>query len=140
MNIELKSVHDLPGAAEKLIEDFRDERIFAFYGKMGAGKTTFIKEICTFMEVEDVVTSPTFALINEYITVSGDSVFHFDFYRIEKASEAMNIGFEEYIYSDDYCLIEWPEKVEKIMPERFVKVTITEKENGNRVIEAQVIN
>ncbi len=140
MKIELKSLEDLPGAAEKLIESFNDERIFAFYGKMGAGKTTFIKEICTFLQVEDVVTSPTFALINEYITVSGDSVFHFDFYRIEKASEAMNIGFEEYIYSDDYCLIEWPEKVEEIMPERFVKVTITEKENGNRVIEAQVIN
>lgn len=140
MKIELKSLQELPGAAEKLIEDFRDERIFAFYGKMGAGKTTFIKEICTFMEVEDVVTSPTFALINEYIAVSGDSVFHFDFYRIEKASEAMNIGFEEYIYSEDYCFIEWPEKVEEIMPERFVKVTITEKENGNRVIEAHVIN
>lgn len=140
MKIELKSLQELPGAAEKLIGGFKDERIFAFYGKMGAGKTTFIKEICTFLKVEDVVTSPTFALINEYITVSGDSVFHFDFYRIEKASEAMNIGFEEYIYSEDYCLIEWPEKVEEIMPDRFVKVTITEKENGNRVIEAQVIN
>ncbi len=140
MKIELKSLQELPGTAEKLIGGFKDERIFAFYGKMGAGKTTFIKEICTFLEVEDVVTSPTFALINEYITASGDSVFHFDFYRIEKASEAMNIGFEEYIYSEDYCLIEWPEKVEEIMPDRFVKVTITEKENGNRVIEAQVIN
>ncbi|HKK10038.1 MAG TPA: tRNA (adenosine(37)-N6)-threonylcarbamoyltransferase complex ATPase subunit type 1 TsaE [Bacteroidales bacterium] len=136
MKIELNSLEELPLAAEKLIGGYEAERVFAFFGKMGAGKTTFIKQICTHLEVEDVVTSPTFALINEYLTTSGNPVFHFDFYRIEKSSEAVNIGFDEYIYSDEYCLIEWPEKVEAILPEKYVRVTITEKENGKRVIEA----
>lgn len=138
MKIELYNLEELPVAAEKLIGGYEGERVFAFFGEMGAGKTTFIKAICTQLEVEDVVTSPTFALINEYLTTSGNPVFHFDFYRIEKASEAVNIGFDEYIYSDEYCLIEWPEKVEAILPEKYVRVTITEKENGKRVIEARL--
>lgn len=136
MKTEIQGTDQLPAAAKELIEGFGESRVFAFYGKMGAGKTTFIKEICHYLGVVDVVTSPTFALINEYMTEEEASVFHFDFYRIEKISEAMDIGFEEYVYSGDYCLIEWPEKIAGILPEDIVKVVIEEKENGNRVIEA----
>ena len=136
MKIEIHGTDQLPAVAKELIEGFGDSRVFAFYGKMGAGKTTFIKEICRYLGVVDVVTSPTFALINEYMTEEEASVFHFDFYRIEKIAEAMDIGFEEYVYSGDYCLIEWPEKIAGILPEDMVRVVIEEKENGNRVIEA----
>lgn len=136
MKLDIKGTDELPEVAEKLLESFPQERVFAFYGKMGAGKTTFIKVMCDMLEVMDVVTSPTFALINEYLTENGSSVFHFDFYRIEKVSEAADIGFEEYLYSGDYCLIEWPEKVESLLPGRHVKVIITEKEDGIRKLEA----
>lgn len=138
MKLDIKGTSELPEVAEKLLENFPQERVFAFYGKMGAGKTTFIKVLCGTLEVMDVVSSPTFALINEYLTEQGASVFHFDFYRIEKVSEASDIGFEEYLYSGDYCLIEWPEKVESLLPSRHVKVIITEKEDGVRKLEAAI--
>lgn len=138
MKLDIKGTSELPEVAEKLLENFPQERVFAFYGKMGAGKTTFIKVLCDTLEVMDVVTSPTFALINEYLTEQGASVFHFDFYRIEKVSEASDIGFEEYLYSGDYCLIEWPEKVDSLLPKRHVKVIITEKEDGVRKLEAAI--
>ncbi|MFW5974667.1 MAG: tRNA (adenosine(37)-N6)-threonylcarbamoyltransferase complex ATPase subunit type 1 TsaE [Bacteroidota bacterium] len=138
MKLEINGTDGLPEAAEKLLDNFRHERVFAFYGKMGAGKTTFIKILCDTLEVMDVVTSPTFALINEYLTEQGESVFHFDFYRIEKVSEAVDIGFEEYIYSGNYCLIEWPEKVEGLLPKRHVRVVLTEKEDGIRKLEAEL--
>ncbi len=138
MKLDIKETYDLPAAAEKLLKSFPHDRVFAFYGKMGVGKTTFIKILCHELEVMDIVTSPTFALINEYLTEQGLSVFHFDFYRIEKVSEAADIGFEEYLYSGDYCLIEWPEKVESLLPERYVRVTLTEKEDGIRKLEAEL--
>lgn len=138
MKLDIKGTSELPEVAEKLLENFPQERVFAFYGKMGAGKTTFIKVLCDTLEVMDVVTSPTFALINEYLNEQGASVFHFDFYRIEKVSEASDIGFEEYLYSGDYCLIEWPEKVDSLLPKRHVKVIITEKEDGVRKLEAAI--
>lgn len=139
MKLDIKGTSELPEVAEKLLENFPQERVFAFYGKMGAGKTTFIKVLCGTLEVMDVVTSPTFALINEYLTEQGASVFHFDFYRIEKVSEAADIGFDEYLYSGDYCLIEWPEKVETLLPERHVRVVIAEQEDGTRKLEAALI-
>jgi tRNA threonylcarbamoyladenosine biosynthesis protein TsaE len=135
MKIEY-GLDQLPEVAGKLISGFSEARVFAFYGKMGAGKTTLIKSICEELEVMDVVTSPTFALINEYLTEEAASVFHFDFYRIEKPSEALDIGFEEYIYGNDYCLIEWPEKVAALLPDSYIKVIIEEKDNGSRVLEA----
>lgn len=135
MKIEY-GLDQLPEVAGKLIEAFPEGRVFAFYGKMGAGKTTLIKSICGELEVMDVVTSPTFALINEYLTEEAASVFHFDFYRIDKPSEASDIGFEEYIYGGDYCLIEWPGKIEALLPDSHVKVTIEEKDDGSRVLEA----
>jgi len=138
MKLEINGTDGVPEAAEKLLDHFPQERVFAFYGKMGAGKTTFIKVLCDTLEVMDVVTSPTFALLNEYLTEQGDSVFHFDFYRIEKGSEAADIGFEEYIYSGDYCLIEWPEKIESLLPERHVRVVLTERDDGIRKLEAEL--
>ena len=101
----------LKPVAEKLIQQFPEQRVFAFYGKMGAGKTTFIQSICNALETDDNVTSPTFALINEYKTANQQSIFHFDFYRIKDIEEAFDLGYEDYLYSGDYCLIEWPEMI-----------------------------
>lgn len=138
MLVTVKSLVELPDAARKLITGFHRNRVFVFYGELGAGKTTFIKEICHQLEVVDLVSSPTFALINEYKTIEDQPVYHFDFYRIKNASEAMDIGFEEYIYSGEYCLIEWPENVQKLLPENHVAVRIKEDVEGNRKITAEV--
>jgi tRNA threonylcarbamoyladenosine biosynthesis protein TsaE len=112
-------------AAEKLLASHPGRRVFAFYGKMGAGKTTFIKAISSVLGAVDVVQSPSFAIINEYKTSTGDSIFHFDFYRIRKIGEVFDIGYEEYIYSGAYCFIEWPELVEELLPADVVKVWIS---------------
>jgi tRNA threonylcarbamoyladenosine biosynthesis protein TsaE len=109
-------------------------RIFAIFGKMGAGKTTFIKALCAFLGVTETVNSPTFALVNQYITPMGENIFHFDFYRIKKIEEVLDIGYEDYFYSGSFCFIEWPEKIEELLPPDAVKVVITEnEENGNRI-------
>jgi len=111
-------------------------RIFAFYGSMGAGKTTFITALCAELGVDDVVNSPTFTIVNEYRTRTGLSVFHFDFYRIETLREVYDMGFEEYMYeSDGLCLMEWPEKIGGLLPEEAVKVSVSELENGTREIK-----
>ncbi len=133
---QINSIEELQGAARELLDTFKEERIFAFYGKMGAGKTTFIKTICRTLGSVDNITSPTFALVNEYDTPSSGSVFHFDFYRIKNIEEALDIGFDDYIYSNSYCLMEWPEKIEELLPADLVKVTITESDPGTRYIEA----
>jgi len=119
--------------ARQLLASYPDARVFAFYGKMGAGKTTFIKAICHELEVKDVVQSPTFSIINEYKTKSGDSVYHFDFYRIRKLEEVYDIGYEDYIYSGEYCFIEWPELAEDLLPEGVIKVVIS-GEDDRRII------
>lgn len=136
MRRNVGSIDELPGAAEELLSSFSEKRIFAFYGTLGAGKTTFIKEICRQLGVVDNVSSPTFALINQYMRASGESVYHFDFYRIKEASEALDIGFEEYIYSGEYCFIEWPEIITEYLPEDYISVKINEDEQGNRLITA----
>jgi len=106
----------------------------AFYGKMGSGKTTFIKSLCKQLGVKETVTSPTFAIINEYKTSNNKEIYHFDFYRIEKIEEAYDFGYEDYFYSSNYCFIEWPELIEEILPENFIKITIQESENGDRIL------
>ena len=108
--------------------------MFAFYGEMGAGKTTFIKAICEELGVEDVITSPTFAIVNEYGLPDGDCIYHFDFYRIKKLEEVYDMGFEDYFYSGALCFIEWPELIEEVLPEDAVKVNITENADGSRTI------
>jgi len=129
----ISSEEDLVPAAEKLLETFPGKKVFAFYGKMGAGKTTFIKVIAKALGSVDVVQSPSFAIINEYKTNTRGSIYHFDFYRIRKTEEVYDIGYEDYIYSGSYCFVEWPEIVEDLLPEDIVKVKISGE--GQRVIE-----
>jgi tRNA threonylcarbamoyladenosine biosynthesis protein TsaE len=108
-----RSLNDLPFIAEKLIQLYGSEIVYAFYGKMGSGKTTFIKEICKQLGVSDVITSPTFAIINEYTAAHEEKLYHFDFYRINNQEEVFDFGYEEYFYSGNKCFIEWPELIEK---------------------------
>jgi tRNA threonylcarbamoyladenosine biosynthesis protein TsaE len=122
---------DLPQTAQNILEKYNSNRIFAFFGKMGAGKTTLIKEMCNYLGVEDIVCSPTFAIINEYHTASEESIFHFDFYRIKSEKEAFDIGYEDYFYSGNYCFIEWSEKISELLPQNYVKILIDENENSN---------
>lgn len=134
-----RSTEDLPTIALKILECKREERVFAFNGKMGAGKTTLIKAFCDVLAVQDVVTSPTFALINEYHTENDDPVYHFDFYRIKKIEEVYDIGYEEYFYSNEYCLIEWPEMVRELLPESFVYINIVVGKEEERIIQFSCI-
>ena len=134
MKIVVNCVSELERASTSLLELINDNNIVCFYGEMGVGKTTFIKEICKKLGVEDVVSSPTFSIINEYLTENDKSVYHFDFYRIEKEEEAFDIGYEEYFYQGNLCLIEWPEKISSIIPENIMKVQIT-RSDEQRIIE-----
>ena len=133
MEIKIQDLEHINEAAQAFVECIGDHTVFAFYGKMGAGKTTFIKAICEALGVTDVITSPTFAIVNEYTAQDGP-VYHFDFYRIKKLEEVYDMGFEDYFYSGALCLIEWPELIEEILPEDAVKVSIQEKEDGSRAI------
>lgn len=123
MNIQINSQEDLKSAAIQLLEFAAEEKIFLFEGDMGAGKTTFIKVICEVLGVEDLVSSPTFSIVNEYLAKE-DKIYHFDFYRIKDLQEAYDIGYEEYFYSGDRCLIEWAERIALLIPEHHVKVDI----------------
>ena len=123
------TLESLPEVAKKILETFPHSRVFALYGKMGAGKTTLIRELCHQLGVAGEVQSPTFAIINEYKTSAGESVFHFDFYRINKIEEVFDIGYEDYVYSGSYCFIEWPELAGDLLPEGTVRMEISgEKE------------
>ena len=133
MEIQIQDLEHIREAAREFVDSIGDHTVFAFYGKMGAGKTTFIKAICEELGVEDVITSPTFAIVNEYTAKEGP-IYHFDFYRIKKLEEVYDMGFEDYFYSGALCLIEWPELIEEILPEDAVKVSIQEKEDGSRAI------
>ncbi|MCU0409053.1 MAG: tRNA (adenosine(37)-N6)-threonylcarbamoyltransferase complex ATPase subunit type 1 TsaE [Bacteroidales bacterium] len=132
MEIIIDSLSALPEAARKLIALPGRSRIFAFYGSMGAGKTTFIKAICEYLGAEDLVSSPTFTLVNEYRTSSGEPLFHIDFYRIRNTTELFDFGIEEYLTGEYYCFIEWPELAEEILPPGTVKVKISVEENERR--------
>lgn len=134
---EINSLGELNQVAEKFIGAHPADRLFAFYGKMGSGKTTFIKALCEKLQVVDYVTSPTFALINVYETEPGIEIYHFDFYRIKSMDELFDLGYEEYFFSDRYCFVEWPELVEPLLPPNAVRVYITEMDNGSRVIESR---
>jgi len=135
MMIKINSIDRIQEAAKEFVAQMGDNKVFAFYGKMGAGKTTFIKAICEELGVEDVVNSPTFAIVNEYTDGEGEPIFHFDFYRIKKESEAYDIGFEEYVYSGHLCFMEWPELIEDLLPEDTVRVSIEEMEDGSREVK-----
>ena len=137
---KINSVEALSEVSDYLISLREDADVIAFYGSMGAGKTTLIKNLCHRMGVTDEVNSPTFAIVNEYVTEEGDSVYHFDFYRIKKLEEAYDIGYENYFFSGNLCLIEWPEMIEPLLPEKYIRVKIKQGETDDeRVIDCQVV-
>ena len=156
MEIKIQDIDHIREAAREFVENIGEARVFAFYGKMGAGKTTFVKAICEELGVDDVITSPTFAIINEY-TISSwplaistkptansqqltansqkpKAIYHFDFYHIKKLEEVYDMGYEDYFYSGALCFIEWPELIEEILPDDAVRVSIIEQEDGSRVV------
>ena len=151
MEIKIQDIEHIREAAREFIEHIGERRVFAFYGKMGAGKTTFVKAICEELGVEDVITSPTFAIVNEYTTSPNPSqggelsfspwgrlgevpIYHFDFYRIKKLEEVYDMGYEDYFYSGALCFIEWPELIEDVLPEDAVRVNIEEQPDGSRLV------
>ena len=138
MEIKINDLNSIHEAARQFVDLIGDRRVFAFYGQMGAGKTTFIKAVCETLGVEDVITSPTFAIINEYSCpmplAPCPTIYHFDFYRIKKLEEVYDMGYEDYFYSGALCFIEWPELIEEILPSDAVKVTITQNPDASRTI------
>ena len=135
MKLLLNNLSDIDIVAQKFVENIGDRKVFAFYGEMGAGKTTFIKALCKFLGVTETITSPTFAIVNEYSTENADPIFHFDFYRIKSIEEVYNMGYEEYLYGDAICFMEWPELIEELLPEETVKVFVEETEGGARSVK-----
>jgi ATPase, YjeE family len=134
--IKIDNLETIREAAKAFIAKMDDRTVFAFHGSMGSGKTTFIKAICEELGVEDVINSPTFAIINEYRSeITGELIYHFDFYRINKLSEAEDVGSSDYFYSGALCFIEWPEKIEDLLPGDVVNVFISENTDGTRTVE-----
>lgn len=134
MKISIKSEAELPRAAETFLQEIGDARHIAFHAPMGAGKTTFINALCGVLGTDDDVSSPTFSIINEYRTREGDTIYHFDFYRIEDRREALDLGLDEYFDSGTLCLMEWPENVEDFLPEDTLHVCIDVEDDGSRII------
>jgi tRNA threonylcarbamoyladenosine biosynthesis protein TsaE len=134
MEIIIKDKRHLPAAAKRLLEQSGDNKIFAFYGSMGAGKTTIIKAICKSLGAVDIISSPTFTLVNEYKTSLGESIYHIDFYRIKKQDEVFDFGIEEYLTGEYYCFMEWPELIEELLPPETVIVKISVDNNEQRIL------
>ncbi|MBQ3556020.1 MAG: tRNA (adenosine(37)-N6)-threonylcarbamoyltransferase complex ATPase subunit type 1 TsaE [Bacteroidales bacterium] len=140
VTLEIPSLDKINQVAREFIRNMGDATVFAFYGNMGAGKTTFIKAICEELGISEGVNSPTFAIVNEYRSdTTGELVYHFDFYRINKIEEVYDLGYEDYFYSGALCFLEWSEKVEELLPPETVMVTIKEVENSARVVECKPI-
>jgi tRNA threonylcarbamoyladenosine biosynthesis protein TsaE len=148
MEISIKDISQIDEAAQQFVSLIGSRRVFAFYGQMGAGKTTFIKAVCEALGVEDVITSPTFAIVNEYTAASHprtpapsypriSTIFHFDFYRIKRLEEVYDMGYEDYFYSGSLCFIEWPELIEDLLPDDAVKVNITTQQDGSRLVRIE---
>jgi len=133
--LKINSLEDINSVAKEFLKLVGDKRIFAMHGAMGVGKTTFVKAICEEMGVEDTINSPTFAIVNEYHTAKEDIIYHFDFYRIDDVQEAYDFGYEDYFYSNAMCFIEWPEKIDSILPNNTVEVHFKEEADGARSIQ-----
>lgn len=134
MQIPIPTIDSIHEAACQFISQIDGHRVFAFYGEMGAGKTTFIKAVCEQLGVTDAVASPTFALVNEYVSADNMPIYHFDFYRIRCLDEAFDIGLEDYLDSGNLCFIEWPQLIEPLLPSDTVRVSVTEQDNGMRTV------
>jgi tRNA threonylcarbamoyladenosine biosynthesis protein TsaE len=138
MNLPVKSISELKNAAKQLIAFGGAEKIFLFYGDMGAGKTTFIKSLCEYLGTRELITSPTFSIVNEY-EGKGTRIYHFDFYRLKNQTEALDLGYEEYFYSGNYCFIEWPEKIADLLPTHYIRVDIRVLDNNERLLTFEKI-
>ena len=138
MKWTINDLEEMDKVAEEFLKYVGDRTIFALYGPMGVGKTTFVKAVARCLEVEDDVSSPTFAIVNEYVTKKGDSLYHFDFYRVNTISEALDFGYEEYFYSGNKCFIEWPEKIEELLPEERITCCFSENPDGSRELEVKI--
>lgn len=136
MEITIQNLENMPEAAQEFVRAMDQNTVFAFYGKMGVGKTTFIKAVCEALGVTDVVNSPTFSIVNEYrADTTGELIYHFDFYRIKKLEEVYDMGYEDYFYSGAVCFIEWPELIEDLLPGDAIRVDIVEQEDGSRLVK-----
>lgn len=138
MEWNIRSLEELNEVADRFLAYVGNRKIFALYGPMGVGKTTFVKAVCRCLGVEDDVSSPTFAIVNEYVTGDGDSLYHFDFYRVNSIEEAMDFGYEEYFYGGCRCFIEWPEKIDELLPEDIVNCTFSENPDGSRILRVDL--
>lgn len=136
MRIEINHISEINNAARQFVDQIGDKTVIALYGAMGAGKTTFIKAVCEELGVTETITSPTFAIVNEYKSREGSPIYHFDFYRINKLEEVYDFGYEDYFYNGNLCFIEWPELIESLLPDNCLKLKISETESGVRLIEA----
>ena len=134
----IRKEEELYAVAKMILEKY-NSKIFLFYGEMGVGKTSFIKKFCKELRVSDIVSSPTFSIVNQYSNVNDEIIYHFDFYRTEKKEEVFDIGYEEYLFSSSYCFIEWPEKIEDLLPTNYLKINMKLDDN-NRIINIQEYN
>lgn len=135
MRLEIKDKRHLQQAAVHLLKQTAGKRIYAFYGPMGAGKTTIIKSVCNELGAVDIISSPTFTLVNEYMTDKGEILYHIDFYRIKKVEEVYDFGIEDYLSGEHYCFMEWPELVESILPDDIIRVRITVGPSDERILD-----
>jgi tRNA threonylcarbamoyladenosine biosynthesis protein TsaE len=133
----IEGLDDIDRIASEVIQLFPRQRLLAFWGPMGVGKTTFIKAICKALKVHDTVNSPSFAIVNEYVSGNGDPIYHFDFYRIKHSAEAFDMGYEDYLYSGAYCFLEWPEKLEDLLPTERLDLVFELQDDGSRVLQVE---
>ena len=138
LNFEINNENELDFISKEIIEKFKS-KVFLFYGEMGVGKTAFIKSICKHLNVLDVVSSPTFSIVNQYINDQDEFMYHFDFYRTNNKNEIFDIGYEEYLFSDSFCFIEWPERLDNLLPNKYLEIKMKLR-NGNRLIKIKEIN
>ena len=138
LSFVIKNENELDSIAQQILKHYKI-KVFLLFGKMGVGKTTFIKSLCKGLNVIDIVSSPTFSIVNQYLNKHNDIVYHFDFYRTNNNEEIFDIGYEEYIYSSSYCFIEWPEKIESLLPNNYIKIEMTLEEE-KRIINIEEIN
>ena len=138
LNFEINNENELDFISKEIIENFKS-KVFLFYGEMGVGKTAFIKSICKHLNVIDVVSSPTFSIVNQYVNDQDEFIYHFDFYRTNNKNEIFDIGYEEYLFSDSFCFIEWPERLDNLLPNKYLEIKMKLRD-GNRVIKIKEIN